>query len=248
MKKNVLIHTHWPLVFVMLLFQQSCNSVNDDWEKATQANTIEVFQKFMTDHPGSKYIGKAQCKICLLQLDKAGPTATIDSLRRIFEKCTDCDEACIVADKVWSIISQQSIEGYIPFIKSYGKCPAADSAKKVLSGIELTILNDSTFLILKGYTYRTDISMENSGMSSFTLVDQTESGIIHTEGIVPVDANFTPITEAIGITWKFKTPGEKFFNVLANKFFYIIPLTQSAEVSFLKEGVSFKNIKIIPKK
>jgi len=72
------------IIFIAIVF--SCNTVERDWEKTNEKNSIEAFTEFISKHPESDYLGEAKLKIELLEWEKISKENSIESYSQFIIK------------------------------------------------------------------------------------------------------------------------------------------------------------------
>ena len=133
------------LVLCTNLLLIACNPAENDWNKATSANTLMAYQAFLQEHPGDKHADQARGRMLALQDDADWNTAknldTIGGFQDYLQKesggvhvleaqaqvtALKRADAWLAAQKDGSAASLQA------FLKQYPQGPEADQARQKL--------------------------------------------------------------------------------------------------------------------
>jgi outer membrane protein assembly factor BamD (BamD/ComL family) len=134
MKRNIII----GLGVMMCLAIIGCATVDGEWKKASQLNTIESYQKFVSEHPGSKYEDQARKMIAKLDWQDALSHNSVASFNAYLSKHPKSEYAEIAEIKIealdWrSAVASDDITGYRLYIKKH---PDSQNALKAKSMVE----------------------------------------------------------------------------------------------------------------
>jgi cell division septation protein DedD len=107
-----------------MLLLSGCNHESADWKAATAANTMDSYQQFLKQHPGSSYAPAADARIKEMMTDQDWQTAASTDTREAYE-------AFIAnhADSKWVQEAKIRIENFAPGASSSGG-PATVAADK----------------------------------------------------------------------------------------------------------------------
>lgn len=139
MKKRKLFISNLAVCFLLLIAVSSCNSEKNDWEKASQENTIEAYENFINKHAKSEYFGEASKKLENLEWERASNKNSIESLSEFISKYPNGvhvpDARSNIEELEWENAKQQNtIKGYSEFITNY---PQSIHHSETLDKIEL---------------------------------------------------------------------------------------------------------------
>lgn len=120
MKKN----TSLILPLVLLIVILGCSSDKRDYEKAMQANTIQVYEEFIRKHPDSRFVEQAKGKIDSLEYATVGSKKSIDAYEEFLLKHPNSVFVEAVKVKLDSlrygeVKSRNSIAAYKEFLAMY---------------------------------------------------------------------------------------------------------------------------------
>ncbi len=118
--KNQLNIKNLSLLFFIALITISCNTVERDWEKANEKNSIESYTEFISNHPESERVKEAiknidnQSALAIIVIENKNRNVSKLALKKInaqqilaeiILRCTDVS----ITDLAWVKLNDQSI-------------------------------------------------------------------------------------------------------------------------------------------
>jgi outer membrane protein assembly factor BamD (BamD/ComL family) len=138
--KNILCITQWLSIILLLIFSFGCATIQQNWEKTEQINTIESYEKFIKHYPNGELAVEAQSRIEELDFQKTKDVGTIEAYETFLWRYPDGKLAVEVQSRIEELDFQETndvgtIEACESFLWRYPD-PNGKFAVKVQSRIE----------------------------------------------------------------------------------------------------------------
>ena len=143
MKRLITITAIFLIAAVLL---SGCDTREQDWEAATQADSIAAYEEFLDQHPDGQYTASARERIAEIReknaWDSAQDTGTVDAYQAFVEEYPDSEHAAQAAARIeemerssrWSQLrGSTEIAALEAFVRRY---PDSDEAAQARERIE----------------------------------------------------------------------------------------------------------------
>ena len=143
MKRLITITAIFLIAAVLL---SGCDTREQDWEAATQADSIAAYEEFLDQHPDGQYTASARERIAEIReknaWDSARDTGTVDAYQAFVEEYPDSEHAAQAAARIeemerssrWSQLrGSTEIAALEAFVRRY---PDSDEAAQARERIE----------------------------------------------------------------------------------------------------------------
>jgi hypothetical protein len=138
-----------PLALIILSITISCSSLENDWYKAKQINTIEAYKDFLEKHKDSPFADSAKINLRTLDYANAKETNSVELLSDYINKYPNAPENEIIEATLDSLfyekaLSYGTIESYEKFLTSCPNSPRSEIIKDSLAVLIYRNINDTT--------------------------------------------------------------------------------------------------------
>jgi outer membrane protein assembly factor BamD (BamD/ComL family) len=139
MKTKIVCFLYLILIILSLSIFYSCNTVERDWGKACQENSIEAYENFINKHAKSEYFDEASKRLENLEWERDANENRIEPFSEFIKKYPNsahvADAKANIEELEWKNAKQQNtIKVYSEFIANY---PQSIYYNEALGKIEL---------------------------------------------------------------------------------------------------------------
>ena len=139
--KNQLNIKNLSLLIFIALITISCNTVERDWEKANDENSIESYNEFISNHPDNEYIDDAKIKIEQFEWENAKVINTIYAYQQFLSSqpsvaYSDSASRAISIIEYKRIKNSSNIDSLQSFVNKYPLSEKSAEIQKKIKKIE----------------------------------------------------------------------------------------------------------------